>query len=435
MALFLFVSGARSQSAPSLRPPDQTYIYNFNAAVAALAPAIPALNLGPSYSIEFWTMINRDAVFSQYIRLFHKGIPATGDPFTGFQLDLDPSTRQLSYAQSTGAPGTFRSARIGVILVPGQWYHIAIVSDNLQVRLYLNGQQQASFTAAGAPPVNSWPLVLAAQAYGDGTALCCGFPGSLRQFRMWGRALPATEITTYATKTLTGTETGLIADWPLDDGQGTVARDLGPNHAALKLTSSSNLNFVPWMRTALVDGGPYFDVHKLPASQTSLQSPVLSIPIDFDSDGKVDLLACQGFKPTAQPCAALRNDGKGNFSDVTPQVLGSRPPAFETPRAYAAADFNGDGRMDVFIANTGECFPFCGYNGGQSALLLQTPDGRLEDATAAANLPQQRIFTHGVAAADIDGDGDVDLLLVNFSGLSVPPQLTSVRRLRTESLP
>lgn len=148
-------------------------------------------------------------------------------------------------------------------------------------------------------------------------------------------------------------------------------------------------------------------------------TPGLAIPIDFDSDGKVDLLVCP-FIATAQPCAAFRNDGKGNFSDVTLQVLGPNPSRFENARDYAVADFNGDGRADVVIADTGEC-PGCAFLGGQSALLLQTPDGRLEDVTAAANLPQQRIFTHNIACGGIDGDGDVDLYLENLN--PHPPEI------------
>jgi hypothetical protein len=414
LALFVLGTLAQTQSVPGLRPPAQTYIYDFNGS-AAIAPVAPRLNLGASFSIEFWMMLDRDAADSQYMRVLHKGIPNNGDPFTGYELDLEPGTHQLSYSQSTGNSGSSRGAKIGVALAGGQWYHVAIVSDNLQVTLYLNGQQQARFTAAGPPPVNSFPLVLAAQAFGDGTVYCCGFRGGLRQFRIWGRALPPTEIATVATKLMSGTEAGLIADWPLDEGQGTAPRDVGPNHLALTLLLNGNApGFPTWRRTAIVDQGPVFQVQRLTMPVQSISFP-RTIPIDFDSDGATDLLVCQSvwFTADALPCAAFRNDGKGNFSDVTKQVLGPNPPRFQTPRDFCIADFNGDGRADVFITDTGEC-PSCTSTGGQSVLLLQTADGRLQDATAAAGLPQQRMFTHNVACGDVDGDGDVDLYYQNF---------------------
>jgi uncharacterized protein (TIGR03437 family) len=404
-----FLSGMAvcAQSVPPLHPPVQTYIYNFGPPISAAAPVTPSLNLGASYSIEFWMRLNPYAQDAQLnMPVFDKGINSTGDPYTAYHLDLVPGTHQLSYFQSTGNTGSSRGTRTTASITPGQWYHVAIVSNNLQVTLYLNGQQQASFTAAGPTPANSVPLVL-----GN------GFPGSLRQFRVWGRALQAAEIPSFATNLLTGSEAGLICDWPLDDGQGQALRDIGPNKLPLQLKNGYPLQtilFPDWMRTEIADVGPSFQVQRLTVPQTVVQNPgVSAVPIDFDSDGNTDLLVCQAFLPTAQPCAAFRNNGKGNFSDATAQVLGPNPPRIENgARDFCVADFNGDGRPDVFIANTGEC-PGCTLRGGQSHLLMQTPDGRLVDATADAGLPQQRMVTHNVACGDIDGDGNIDLYLQN----------------------
>lgn len=80
-------------------------------------------------------------------------------------------------------------------------------------------------------------------------------------------------------------------------------------------------------------------------------------------------------------------------------------------------DFNGDGQPDVFIADFGQdAFdPSQGtFPGRQNTLLLSTPEGKLIDATA--NLPQQSDTTGHAAAADIDGDGDFDLLILNLPG-------------------
>jgi uncharacterized protein (TIGR03437 family) len=410
-AAFVLAGILHAQTSPSpLVPPSQTYVYDFAGSVVAPVPATPALNLGATFSIEFWMRLDLNARDEQYMRLFYRP--------NAYELDLAPGTHALTYFQ----PGSGGGTTTGI--APGQWRHVAIVSDNLQVTLYLDAQQQGRFTASSPPAASSAPLILAGQSYGDGTVYCCGFPGMLRQFRIWGRALQSAEIPAVASKALAGNESGLIADWPFDDGQGVTIRDVGPNHVTLQLVSKYSGNWTPaWMRTAIVDGGPMFQVHSLSVPKSTIQTRTRTIPIDFDSDGKMDLLVCQVWSTTIQPCAAFRNDGKGNFTDVTAQVLGPNPPGFETPRDFCVADFDGDGRDDVFIANTGEC-PSCGYNGGQSALLLQTADGRLVDATAAAGLPQQRIFTHNVACGDIDGDGDVDLYLANLNTVSTfVPQL------------
>lgn len=422
LLLLGFISYA--QSLPALRPPAQTYIYDFYGSVYAPVPAVSALNLSASFSIEFWMMLDSDIVDSQYMRVFQKGIPNTGDPYSGYELDLAPGTHQLTYSQSTGSPGSSRSAQIAGSLVPGQWYHVAIISNNLQVALYLNGQQQATFTAAGPPPVNSLPLVLAAQTYGGGTSVCCGFPGSLRQFRIWGRALQPAEISSVATTTLSGTEAGLIADWPLDDGLGVTLRDIGPNKLALTLTTGTAAQWYPaWLRTEIMDGGAYYQVSRSTLLAAGNQFPTLAIPIDFDSDGNVDLLVCGHniHTTTKWPCAAFRNDGKGYLSDATAHVLGPNPPAFQTAADYCVADFNGDGRADLFIADNLDC---CGFTGGNNTLLLQTADGRLEDASAT-NLPVPRTNTQRVACGDIDGDGDIDIYLasLNITEGNYAPQL------------
>jgi hypothetical protein len=406
----------QAQVLPDLRPPAQTYIYNFDG-TSAVAPVASALNLGATFSLEFWIMLERDSVDQEYMRVFQKE--------AGLQLDIDPRTHELSYFQVTAEPNSHRGAHIGVSLMPARWHHVAIVSNNLRVTLYLNGQQQATMTAAGPPAVNTSPWVLSGQVYGnkDGTELCCGFPGSLRQFRIWSRALTTAEIASVATTLLSGSEPGLIADWPLDDGRGTVGRDVGPNHAALTLRTQET---PIWLRTEFV-GYPVFQVRKLVMPTGSLGFP-MTIAIDFDSDTDVDLLACQsGVTTTAElPCLAFRNDGKGVFSDVTSQVLGPNPPRFNTPRDFVVADFNRDGRVDVVIANNIDCTN-CGgsstYSGAQTRLLFQTAGGRLEDVTAT-HFPQRLAFTHNITAADIDGDGDLDIYMANFIGVGTgPPEI------------
>jgi uncharacterized protein (TIGR03437 family) len=410
LALLLFGVAVHPQSVPTLSPPDQAYIYNFDnnaTTVNASAPAAPALNLGVTYSIEFWMMLSPFMRDGQNMEVLNKGLPTSGNPYAAYNLGLLPGTHQLGYFQSTGSPGSDNGANIPVSLALGQWYHVAIVSNNLQVTLYLNGQPQGQLTAFGPVPNNSSPLT-----FGQ-------FPGSMRQFRVWNRALQASEIPSFATKTLTGSEPGLIADWPMDDGQGEVFRDVGPNHLALNLVHGylkADQLYPNWMRTAIVNGGPYFQERSLLLPHPEVQDDAILTPIDFGSDGNVDLLVCGGHHTTAKaPCAAFRNDGKGNFTDVTAQVLGPNPPAFEGANHSCVADFNGDGRADVFINNAFDC-GVCGSLGdiqqeARSGLLLQTADGRLKDV-ADTNLPQQ-IYTIDVVCGDIDRNGTVDLVLIN----------------------
>lgn len=77
------------------------------------------------------------------------------------------------------------------------------------------------------------------------------------------------------------------------------------------------------------------------------------------------------------------------------------------PRQVAIADFDGDGRNDIFIADHGYDD---GSYGNQNTLLLNKISG-YEDGTKL--LPQLSDFSHGLVMADFDGNGKPDLLVLN----------------------
>jgi uncharacterized protein (TIGR03437 family) len=88
------------------------------------------------------------------------------------------------------------------------------------------------FKSLGPPAGQGIPFSVGG-AIPDGQNVCCAFSGAIRQVRLWSRALSADEIQTYASTALTGNEDGLVADWPLDDGTGQMARNVVPGGAPL----------------------------------------------------------------------------------------------------------------------------------------------------------------------------------------------------------
>lgn len=67
---------------------------------------------------------------------------------------------------------------------------------------------------------------------------------------------------------------------------------------------------------------------------------------DFNGDGKLDLAVAN---PTANTISVLLGNGDGTFQSVVAY------PAGQAPQSLVAADFNGDGRIDLAaVNNSGE---------------------------------------------------------------------------------
>ncbi len=196
-----------------------------------------------------------------------------------------------------------------------------------------------------------------------------------------------------------------------------------------------------WLRALLVGLGALVGVLVPTASLASDTAPrwgtpvlVTQVPLggawfasqiavaDFNGDGHQDVLITRNSQDAqhAFPVTVLLGDGKGHFSDGTSSIFQGSVPATQFARQIVIADFNGDGRPDVFVADHGDDHdPFPGY---QNTLILSAPGGKLVDATA--NLPQVYDFTHSAAAADVNGDGTTDLYIGNIGGANnVPPRI------------
>ena len=138
------------------------------------------------------------------------------------------------------------------------------------------------------------------------------------------------------------------------------------------------------------------------------------VSADFNDDGFPDIVLYRGYTHTEEPAelVILLNDGSGNLVVGTSNVFSETIPSVIGPRELVLADFNGDNRPDIFVADEGmDAAPM---PGAQNTLVLSTTGGKIVDASE--NLTQAKDITHSAAVGDIDGDGDVDLYIGNMWG-------------------
>jgi len=179
---------------------------------------------------------------------------------------------------------------------------------------------------------------------------------------------------------------------------------------AVDLNGDKHLDLVTggngYMAVALGNGDGTF------SSVTSLGSgpmpnAYLGIAVgDFDGDGKLDIVAVNYLtaSPPGGDVVFFRGNGDGTF----------QPPTWSSttltgPDSVCAADFNGDGKLDIVI----------GYSPGSADVVLGNGDGTF-------NLvgPQTSIYLNGllgsgsgitVRAADLNQDGRPDVLVADYS--------------------
>jgi hypothetical protein len=131
--------------------------------------------------------------------------------------------------------------------------------------------------------------------------------------------------------------------------------------------------------------------------------------LDINGDGVLDAVGSPvNSTLSSVPVVAFLGDGTGVFTENN--TVFSPQPQQVGQRQYLTADFNGDGRQDLFIADSGyDNLPFPGARNW----LLINENGVLVDKTQT-NLDLLPGYTHGAAVGDLNGDGRVDLILNNF---------------------
>ena len=177
--------------------------------------------------------------------------------------------------------------------------------------------------------------------------------------------------------------------------------------------------------------GTFTDISKQSGIEDNPGVAVAAAFLDYDRDGWLDLYVGYNVNYTlendtrcpnvagvrdycpprtygGQPDRLYHNVGHGKFADVSAAALAGA--TFGPALGVVTADFNGDGWIDIYVAN----------DGVENLLWINQHNGTFKETAllsgAAVNELGKPEASMGVDAGDFDNDGDEDLFFTNLTG-------------------
>jgi len=284
-------------------------IHGNTSSIATVASSTE-LNITGDLTVETWFRIDSKPT-NDWVRLLGKGSSTTRN------YGLWYNTNGTILFQQFGRNASNQVVAAGEVLSAatlnnGQWYHLAGVRRGNTVELYLDGALMASSTTTFTPSTDNTPLRI-----GGASDMHSVLNGQMDEVRIWNVARSANEVQANFDRPLEGTESGLVAYYRFDAGNGTVLEDWAGNN-------DGALNSATWTTetpdVARNGGGievtlTVTDNLGNVGSETALVSVLDVLPIDAQND-TVELTSCEPITFTAAQLLGNDTDPYGETLKV-----------------------------------------------------------------------------------------------------------------------
>jgi hypothetical protein len=385
-----------------------------------------------AYTIEMW--VKPADVTSRIIGAISDDTgPATS--YNTHQIGITSDHKFQHYLYD----GQLRFVTGTTTVVAGQWYHVAITaSNNGQMRLFVNGAEEGTAVSIGTmfASVNTYFFGMASP---QGSA----YTGAMDNMRIWNIARTGSQITGAMFTEISGAQSGLLANYHGYEYAGTSAYDSSGNNRTLNLKGSgyswSASNFpaqpnvasfspaanantfsrsgnitatfsIPMDSTSFVFGstvkvtGSHSGVHSGTISLSNqLKTMTFDPAADFSAGEKVEVLLTTGIESVDNFSIAAKKYWSFTVQSAASDSFDARTDIAVGTGAYELqpADLDGDGDIDLVVIST---------DVSQISILLNNGSGSFSAGStyAAGGTPT------GVATADIDNDNDIDLVYTRY---------------------
>jgi len=149
----------------------------------------------------------------------------------GFALRANGNKLQLAVGTNTAWVKVTGSTSLSL----NTWYHVAATCSGTEIKLYVNGVLDGTASTAVVIP-STTNLRIGDSPSWSGRL----FNGMMADLRFWNVVRSAAEISANMNSSLSGTETGILANWKMDEGTGTTVADV---KATYPITRPTDVNW------------------------------------------------------------------------------------------------------------------------------------------------------------------------------------------------